>query len=159
MWWGPVFLFARVYGQALRSGLIGPLQRGKRGMRASRRSLRAALLLLTGVAAVTAQAASVSFKPRELFRVPFGDGRAELGAKIDGANFVFPRDFTMDSGGHFYLYDTYHHRIARFTSAGKFEIDYRYLETALQVFAHPDSHEKPLAPDLRPRAGHVLRHL
>jgi hypothetical protein len=84
-------------------------------------------------------AASVSFAPRELFRVPFGTDREALASKLDGDNLLIPRDFTMDGAGHFYIYDTNNHRIARYSLRGKYEIGFNYPATAGQVFAHADS--------------------
>jgi len=86
-------------------------------------------------------AASVTFAPRELFRVSFGKGADQLGARREGDNFIIPRDFTMDGSGHFYLYDINNHRIARFSSDGRYEMGFRYPLTAGQLFAHADSHE------------------
>ena len=86
-----------------------------------------------------AAASSVTFKSRELFRIPFGTDHQDIGSKIEGGNFIFPRDFTMDAAGHFYVYDTNNHRIARFSQEGKYEIGYAYPATAGQVFAHADS--------------------
>src|SRR5690242_4604365 len=98
--------------------------------------------LLIGLLAYASQPAmSVTFVGRELFQIPFGKEANQLGAKIEGDNFLAPRDFTMDAAGHFYIYDINNHRIARFTSSGKYEIGYRYPETAQQVFAHADSRE------------------
>jgi hypothetical protein len=85
--------------------------------------------------------ADVSFAPRELFRIPFGKSRETLAARVQGADFIIPRDFTMDGAGHFYIYDSNNHRIARYSSQGKYEIGFRYPETAKQIFAHADSHE------------------
>ena len=95
-----------------------------------------ALVLLSA-----APAASVTFEPQELFRVPFGTGRDALGARVEGGQFHFPRDFTMDGAGHFYIYDSGNHRVARFSPQGKFEMDFRYIQTAGQVFAHADSRQ------------------
>lgn len=104
---------------------------------------RRAILLVAGllVGARTAQSASLVFSPRELFRVPFGKAKPTLGARVDGGNFLFPRDFTMDGQGHFFIYDTNNHRIARFSSEGTFEMEFRYLPTAQQMFAHTDSRQ------------------
>jgi len=87
------------------------------------------------------QAASVTFVPRELFRVSFGRSRDQLGARVEGGNFIIPRDFTMDGAGRFYITDINNHRIARFSSAGRYEMEFRYLPTAGQLFAHADSRE------------------
>ena len=76
-----------------------------------------------------------------MFQIPFGPDRDQLGAKIDDGNFIIPRDFTLDADGHFYIYDSNKHRIARYSPDGKFEIGFRYPETAERVFAHADSHE------------------
>jgi len=91
--------------------------------------------------AVSAHAAAVEFTQKELFRVPFGNERNDLGARIEGENFLIPRDFTMDASGHIYIYDSNHHRVARFSSDGAYEMGIAYPETAHQVFAHADSHE------------------
>jgi len=87
------------------------------------------------------QAAPGTFAPRELFRVSFGKGPDRLGARLDGENLTAPRDFTMDGAGHFYLYDINKHRVARFSSEGRYEMEFRYPATAGQLFAHADSHE------------------
>lgn len=84
-------------------------------------------------------AAEASFAPRELFRIPFGKSREALGARIESGNFLFPRDFTMDGAGHFYIYDSNNHRIARYSSDGKYEVGLAYPATAKQIFAHSDS--------------------
>jgi len=47
----------------------------------------------------------------------------------------------MDGAGHFYIYDSNNHRIARFSSEGKYEIGFGYPATARQIFAHADAHE------------------
>ena len=88
-----------------------------------------------------AQAAETAFTPRVLFQIPFGKTRDTLGARIEGGNFLFPRDFTLDGAGHFYIYDSNNHRIARFSSEGKYEIGFAYPSTARQIFAHADSHQ------------------
>jgi hypothetical protein len=95
-------------------------------------------LILNGLPAWTA---SVTFTPRELFRVPFGTTRETVSAKIEGGNLIIPRGFTMDEDGHFYIYDSNNHRIARFSAHGRFEMEFRYVPTAEQVFAHPDSRQ------------------
>ena len=95
-------------------------------------------IFLTGSAA---WAASASFAPRELFRVPFGDSRERLGMRLDGGNLIIPRGFTMDASGHFYIYDVNHHRVARYSSEGRYEMELRYPVTAGQMFAHADSRE------------------
>jgi hypothetical protein len=99
------------------------------------------LLLLAVCFGGLCRAESLTFVSRELFRIPFGKSPDGLGARIDVGSFIFPRDFTMDASGHFYIYDSNNHRIVRFSSAGKYEIDFRYLPTATHVFAHADSHE------------------
>jgi hypothetical protein len=88
-----------------------------------------------------AQAASVSFVPRELFHVPFGPHQDSLGERREGDNLIVPRDFTMDGSGHFYLYDINKHRIARYSFTGGYEMEFRYPATAEHLFAHADSHE------------------
>jgi len=95
-------------------------------------------MLLAGPAA---WASSVSFSPRELFRVPFGESRERLGKQLDGGNLIIPRGFTMDAAGHFYIYDINHHRVARFSSEGRYEMEWRYPATAGQMFAHADTRE------------------
>ncbi len=86
-------------------------------------------------------ASSLKFSSRELFRIPFGTAPQTLGSKIENGNFIIPRDFTIDGAGHFYLYDTNNHRIARFSYEGKYEAGFRYPSSADQVFAHADAHE------------------
>jgi len=103
------------------------------------RLLLSLALIFAGPTAVYATEAA--FTPRELFRIPFGKGRDTLGAHIDGGNFLFPRDFTMDGAGHFYIYDSNNHRIARFSSGGKYEMGFGYPSTARQIFAHADSRQ------------------
>jgi hypothetical protein len=88
-----------------------------------------------------AEASSVTFTPRELFHVPFGAARDQLGARVEGGNFLIPRDFTRDDDGHFYLYDVNNHRIARYSSEGKYEMEFRYVASARQVFAHADARQ------------------
>jgi len=102
---------------------------------------RAILFLSLLCAASLGYASSVTFTPRELFRVPFGKSRDALGARIDGGNVLIPRDFTLDETGHVYIYDSNNHRIARFSRDGKYEIGFTYPATAQQIFAHADSHE------------------
>ena len=97
-----------------------------------------ALLLLGNGAGWAAKA---SFVPHELFRVSFGPGRDQLAARVEGGNLIIPRDFTMDGAGHFYITDINNHRISRFSSAGRYEMEFRYLPTAGQLFAHADSRE------------------
>jgi hypothetical protein len=99
------------------------------------------LFFLTAACARACFAASVTFEPRELFRVPFGQSKDTLGAKIDAGNFIIPRDFSMDGSGHFYIYDPNKHRIVRFSPEGRYQMEFRYLVTAGQVFAHADSRE------------------
>jgi len=95
------------------------------------------LILVSG----SGYTASVAFTPRELFRVPFGAQRGALGARVADGNFSFPRDFTLDDAGHFYIYDIHKHRIARYSSQGQFEIGFNYPDTASQTFAHTDSRQ------------------
>ncbi len=97
------------------------------------------LLVALLVHAARSESARRIFQPHELFRVPFGESRETLGSRIAQAQFLIPRDFTLDGADHFYIYDVNNHRIARYSSAGKFEMDFRYLATAGQVFAHADS--------------------
>jgi hypothetical protein len=85
--------------------------------------------------------AAVTFTSRELFRIPFGKSQETLGTRIEGGRFLFPHTFAMDGEGHFYIYDSIHHRIARFSSEGRYEMEFRYPVTARQIFAHPDSRE------------------
>jgi len=79
--------------------------------------------------------------PRELFHVPFGQRPETLGSQIEGSNLIIPREFTLDEVGHFYITDIVRHRIARFSSAGKYQMELRYVPTARQIFAHPDAHQ------------------
>src|SRR5579872_4844288 len=102
-------------------------------------ALLLAALVFPGPSGV--HAADAAFTARELFRIPFGNNRDALGARIDGGNFIFPRDFTLDGAGHFYIYDSNHHRIARFSSEGKYEMGFGYPATARQIFAHADSRQ------------------
>jgi hypothetical protein len=95
----------------------------------------AALLLLLSSGSVHA----VSFFPEELFRVPFGAEREAVGAQSANGQFSFPKDFTVDGAGRFYIYDSLKHRIARYSPRGKFEISFAYPSTARQVFAHADA--------------------
>jgi len=60
---------------------------------------------------------------------------------VEGGSFLIPRTFTMDGTGHFYIDDGGKHRIARFSFAGTYEMEFRYLPTAGQIFAHADSRE------------------
>jgi hypothetical protein len=103
------------------------------------RCLAPGCVLMVGVG--MAGAAGGGFAPRELFQIPFGSERGALGSRVEGGNLILPRDFTMDGAGRFYIYDLNKHRIARFSPAGKFEMAFRYLPTARQVFAHADSKE------------------
>ena len=61
--------------------------------------------------------------------------------RLDGGNLIIPRGFTMDAAGRFYIYDVNHHRVARYSSQGRYEMELRYPETAGQMFAHADSRE------------------
>src|SRR5450755_4157637 len=99
------------------------------------------ILMVFFVGAGTAMAAQVEFTQRELFRIPFGAEANDLGARIEEGNFLIPRDFTMDGSGHYYVYDSNKHRIARFSSEGAYEMGIRYPATAQQVFAHADAQE------------------
>jgi hypothetical protein len=102
----------------------------------------AAVFLIGLVLSVgSSHAAKLEFRVRELFRVPFGSGGKSLGARIEGGNFLIPRDFSMDGAGHFYIYDSNHHRIVRFSSRGAYEMAINYPDTAKQVFAHADSRQ------------------
>src|SRR5687768_15893730 len=71
--------------------------------------------------APSAGAARAVFEPRELFRIPFGTQREALGTAVEDGQFRFPRDFSMDPSGRFYIYDQKKHRIARYSAAGNFE--------------------------------------
>ncbi len=104
---------------------------------------RPIFIVLTAIfwGAGTAFAAKVQFAPKELFHIPFGPEANALGARIEEGNFLIPRDFTMDGSGHFYVYDSNKHRIARFSSEGIYEMGIRYPATAKQVFAHADAQE------------------
>jgi hypothetical protein len=97
--------------------------------------------LLAGVLALSPSAFAAEFKERELFRIPFGAARGELGARVENDQFVYPRSFTIDGAGRFYIYDSLKHRIARFSSSGTFEIGFNYPETAQRIFAHADSQD------------------
>jgi hypothetical protein len=103
---------------------------------------RPALLigLLTGLS-MAGHAASALFSPRELFRIPFGEQREALGTRIESGSFQYPRDFTLDGAGRFYIYDIKKHRIARYSPNGAYQIGFAYPATAGQVFAHADSQE------------------
>jgi len=85
--------------------------------------------------------ASVRFTPRELFRIPFGDARGDVGSRVENGHLLIPRNFTIDDNGHFYIYDASHHRIARYSPDGTYEMEFHYLDTAQSVFAHVDAHE------------------
>jgi hypothetical protein len=87
------------------------------------------------------QAAPLRFAPRELFRVPFGTQREALGTRVEDGNFQYPRDFTLDGAGRFYIYDIKKNRIARYSPQGKYEIGFAYPPTAGQIFAHADSQD------------------
>jgi hypothetical protein len=104
-----------------------------------RKSRWAVLLLTLILPGAMAAAARVSFTPRELFRIPFGKERERLGTRIEGGLLLIPREFTMDGAGHFYINDSNKHRIARFSDQGTYEMEFRYLPTARQLFAHADS--------------------
>jgi hypothetical protein len=99
------------------------------------------LMAALALGSSNARAATVEFASRELFHIPFGKENNMLGARIEGGNFLVPRDFTMDGAGHFYIYDSNNHRIVRFSSAGAYEMGIRYPTTARQVFAHADARE------------------
>jgi hypothetical protein len=98
-------------------------------------------LLLTFLCSEVGHAMPVTFTPRELFRIPFGPAREDLGTALENGNFQYPRDFTLDGAGRCYIFDTKKHRIARFSAQGKYEIGFAYPATARQVFAHADSRE------------------
>ncbi len=100
---------------------------------------RLLIILATVLLGATgAPAARLNFTPQELFRIPFGQKAGTLSARIEGGNFLIPRDFTLDGTGHFYIYDSNAHRIARFSTQGVYEMGIRYPSTARQVFAHAD---------------------
>jgi hypothetical protein len=101
--------------------------------------MRKTLAFLVAAIALAGPAAAAT--PQELFRIAFGPDRAELGAQVQGANFSFPRDFSMDTAGRFYIYDTIKHRIARYSHLGIFQMSLAYPVTARQVFAHADAHD------------------
>ena len=109
------------------------------GMRQTARIILSLALMLFGGA--PSHAASLEFKPRELFRIPFGKEPGSLGARLEGGNFIIPRTFSIDNAGHFYIDDTNKRRIARYSPAGAYQMEFRYLATARQVFAQPDSRE------------------
>jgi hypothetical protein len=105
-------------------------------------TIRLALLLLSPpFLEGTSAAARVQFTSRELFRVPFGKSPDTLGSRVEGDNLIVPREFTLDEVGHFYITDIVQHRIARFSSTGKYQMELRYPPTARQVFAHPDARQ------------------
>lgn len=83
------------------------------------------------------QAAEI-FVPRELFRIPFGAAKEELGSKIENDHLHIPSDFTIDGVGRFYINDIVKHRVVRYSAFGKYELAYTYPATAKQVFAHAD---------------------
>ncbi len=58
---------------------------------------------------------------------------------MEKGNFQFPKDFTIDGTGRFYIYDKLKHRIARYSPVGTYEMGFTYPATAEQVFARPDS--------------------
>jgi hypothetical protein len=99
------------------------------------------VLVTIFLAGSSSHAEKITFTPKELFRVPFGAGREALRARQEEGNFIFPRDFTMDAAGHFYVNDTNNHRIARFSMEGKYEMGFQYPMTAVQIFSHADSRE------------------
>jgi hypothetical protein len=99
------------------------------------------MTVFAGIFFLAGQCLAVSFTPKELFRIPFGSSSDKLGSRVEGDQFFIPRDFAMDDGGRFYIYDRSNHRVARFSADGKYEIGYRYLPTAKQVFAHPDARQ------------------
>lgn len=98
--------------------------------------------LLLGTLAIfcarVAPAASVEYVSRELFRIPFGNSKQELGVKVEAGNLLIPRDFSLDARGHFYVNDAHKHRIVRVSSKGAYEMGIAYPPTAEQVFAQPD---------------------
>jgi hypothetical protein len=98
-------------------------------------------LLLSFALTVKSHGAEAPFTPRELFRVPFGDGRGELGTRVEEGRLIIPRDFTRGESGRFYIDDRVHHKVVRFSPVGAYEMGYRYAETVRQVFAHPDENE------------------
>jgi hypothetical protein len=98
-------------------------------------TLSAFLLLVPTVAP------AALFSAQELFQIPFTPERDGLGARVEGGQFSYPKDFTIDETGRFYIYDSKKHRVARYSPAGRFEIGFNYPETARQVFAHADSHD------------------
>src|SRR5437588_12552147 len=87
-----------------------------------------ACLILSPVSAL-----SRGFQARELFRIPFGISRGALGARAESGNFSFPRDFTIDGAGRFYIYDALKHRIARSSPSGTYEVGFAYPATAGQA--------------------------
>lgn len=101
------------------------------------KSLTLSSVLILGIG--SAAQSDPLFIVRELFRIPFGEQREALGTRIENGNFQFPRDFTIDNTGRFYIYDKLKHRIARYSPVGTYEIGFTYPSTADQVFARPDS--------------------
>jgi hypothetical protein len=105
------------------------------------RPVASLLLFLSVMVSCLRPGSAAHFTSEELFRIPFGESPEALGARIADGNFSFPRDFAIDAAGRFYIYDTLKHRIARYSPGGKFELGFRYPETAGHVFAHPDARE------------------
>lgn len=95
-------------------------------------------LLLTLLILPPAYAGDVRFSSAELFRIPFGAGRGELGTAIDDKGFRFPHEFTRDARGRFYINDLYKHRIVRYSAEGAYELSLTYPKTATKVFSHAD---------------------
>ncbi len=84
------------------------------------------------------QAASLEFKSRELFQIPFGTDKESLGAKVQDGNFLLPRDFSVDANGRFYINDSNKHRVIRVSPRGEYRMGISYPASAEQVFAQPD---------------------
>jgi hypothetical protein len=101
------------------------------------RALRAFMVVLL-MGTMPIEAAKMKFSERELFRIPFGNEKTALGAKVEAGNFLIPRDFSRDLGGHIYINDSNKHRIVRFSPAGQYELSLEYPASAHQVFAQPD---------------------
>src|SRR6266567_7463783 len=108
-------------------------------MRQNRWAILLSILVFSGHGRCYAE--KITFTPRELFRIPFGKARETLGTRVREGQFSFPRDFTRDGAGHIYIDDSHNHRVARFSSEGKYEMGFHYTETARQIFAHADSRE------------------
>ncbi len=101
---------------------------------------RRLLISLFAAWAANAQAAApLRFEPKEVFRIPFGNGKGELGVRLEGERHILPYEFTLDGLGRFYITDIGKHRVARFSPTGVYEMGAQFPETVKQVFAHADT--------------------